>query len=218
MVPSGLLGQNSCVQVQCRTDCKRLLLACCNPVAICLLQLPTSQASLSAATPGKICKEESTFKMVTGEDLTPASVRSESANAMPGGGIAHICPTLEIIQSHARHWYIPRAHVAETVDRRGTECLELQRLPTLPSSNSRDAPPPVEMWLILSARPAFSTAATESPPPMMVMVPWTSKRLRMSHLSTCSWPCGMSGVLAPTSAPASIPTVPLMGCLNSGSG
>ena len=42
---------------------------------------------------------------------------------------------------------------------------------TLPSRSSRDAPPPVEMWLILSARPAFSTAATESPPPMMVIVP-----------------------------------------------
>lgn len=42
---------------------------------------------------------------------------------------------------------------------------------TLPSRSSREAPPPVEMWLILSARPAFSTAATESPPPMMVMVP-----------------------------------------------
>jgi hypothetical protein len=29
----------------------------------------------------------------------------------------------------------------------------------------------VEMWLIFSARPAFSTAATESPPPMIVIVP-----------------------------------------------
>lgn len=44
---------------------------------------------------------------------------------------------------------------------------------TLPSSSSREAPPPVEMWLILSARPAFSTAATESPPPMIVMAPYT---------------------------------------------
>jgi hypothetical protein len=41
----------------------------------------------------------------------------------------------------------------------------------LPSSSSREAPPPVEMWLILSARPACSTAATESPPPMMVVAP-----------------------------------------------
>jgi hypothetical protein len=38
----------------------------------------------------------------------------------------------------------------------------------LPSSSSRLAPPPVEMWLIFSATPTFSTAATESPPPMMV--------------------------------------------------
>ena len=41
----------------------------------------------------------------------------------------------------------------------------------MPSSSSRLAPPPVEMWDILSARPAFSTAATESPPPMIVQQP-----------------------------------------------
>ena len=39
----------------------------------------------------------------------------------------------------------------------------------LPSRNSRLAPPPVEMWVILSATPAFFTAETESPPPMMEM-------------------------------------------------
>mmetsp|Transcript_22683 Transcript_22683/g.33824 ORF Transcript_22683/g.33824 Transcript_22683/m.33824 type:complete len:238 (+) Transcript_22683:237-950(+) len=42
---------------------------------------------------------------------------------------------------------------------------------TLPSRSSREAPPPVEMWDILSATFAFSTAATESPPPMMVVAP-----------------------------------------------
>ena len=42
----------------------------------------------------------------------------------------------------------------------------------LPSNNSKLAPPPVEMWLIWSAKPTFSTAATESPPPpIMVVVP-----------------------------------------------
>merc|ERR1711957_626785 len=43
---------------------------------------------------------------------------------------------------------------------------------TLPSRSSSEAPPPVEMCDIFSARPAFSTAATESPPPMMVMQPF----------------------------------------------
>ena len=38
-----------------------------------------------------------------------------------------------------------------------------------PSRNSREAPPPVEMWVILSAKPSCSTAAAESPPPMMEM-------------------------------------------------
>mmetsp|Transcript_1111 Transcript_1111/g.2263 ORF Transcript_1111/g.2263 Transcript_1111/m.2263 type:complete len:218 (+) Transcript_1111:328-981(+) len=42
---------------------------------------------------------------------------------------------------------------------------------TLPSRSSSEAPPPVEMCDIFSARPAFSTAATESPPPMMVVQP-----------------------------------------------
>ena len=38
-----------------------------------------------------------------------------------------------------------------------------------PSRNSSDAPPPVEMCVILSANPAFSTAAAESPPPIIVV-------------------------------------------------
>lgn len=43
---------------------------------------------------------------------------------------------------------------------------------SLPSSNSKLAPPPVEMWLITLATPTFSTAATESPPPMIVVTPF----------------------------------------------
>ena len=37
-----------------------------------------------------------------------------------------------------------------------------------PSKYSNEAPPPVEIWVILSATPAFSTAAAESPPPITV--------------------------------------------------
>lgn len=43
---------------------------------------------------------------------------------------------------------------------------------SLPSNNSKLAPPPVDMWLITLATPTFSTAATESPPPMMVVTPF----------------------------------------------
>ena len=39
---------------------------------------------------------------------------------------------------------------------------------SLPSRNSSEAPPPVEMWLILSPSPIWLTAAAESPPPMIV--------------------------------------------------
>src|SRR5690625_7871966 len=37
-----------------------------------------------------------------------------------------------------------------------------------PSTYSSEAPPPVEMWRILLAKPALFTAATESPPPTTV--------------------------------------------------
>ncbi len=39
---------------------------------------------------------------------------------------------------------------------------------SLPSINSNDAPPPVEIWSILDATSNFSTAAAESPPPIIV--------------------------------------------------
>src|SRR5438128_48710 len=42
---------------------------------------------------------------------------------------------------------------------------------SLPSSNSSEAPPPVEINVILSARPACLTAVTESPPPIIVVAP-----------------------------------------------
>ena len=53
---------------------------------------------------------------------------------------------------------------------------------TLPSSSSREAPPPVEMCDIFSATPAYSTADTESPPPMMVMHPLGVSSARQSAM------------------------------------
>src|SRR5258706_2116863 len=41
----------------------------------------------------------------------------------------------------------------------------------LPSRNSSEAPPPVEMCVILSLTPAACTAATESPPPTIEVAP-----------------------------------------------
>mmetsp|Transcript_33380 Transcript_33380/g.68148 ORF Transcript_33380/g.68148 Transcript_33380/m.68148 type:complete len:265 (+) Transcript_33380:154-948(+) len=49
--------------------------------------------------------------------------------------------------------------------------------------SSREAPPPVEMWDMSPARPDCSQAATESPPPMMVMAPLSLERsARMSTM------------------------------------
>ena len=42
---------------------------------------------------------------------------------------------------------------------------------SLPSRNSRLAPPPVETWVNLSASFSSSTAATESPPPTITVAP-----------------------------------------------
>ena len=48
----------------------------------------------------------------------------------------------------------------------------------MPSKNSRLAPPPVEMWLILAAKPDLLTALTESPPPMMLTAPLSATALQ----------------------------------------
>mmetsp|Transcript_198 Transcript_198/g.859 ORF Transcript_198/g.859 Transcript_198/m.859 type:complete len:256 (+) Transcript_198:40-807(+) len=54
---------------------------------------------------------------------------------------------------------------------------------TLPSSNSKAAPPPVEMCDISPARPDCSVAATESPPPMIVIAPlFFDKSARISTI------------------------------------
>src|SRR5579862_8570064 len=51
---------------------------------------------------------------------------------------------------------------------------------SLPSRNSRDAPPPVEICEILSATPAAVTAETESPPPTIDVAPALSATARAS--------------------------------------
>mmetsp|Transcript_2051 Transcript_2051/g.3787 ORF Transcript_2051/g.3787 Transcript_2051/m.3787 type:complete len:224 (-) Transcript_2051:746-1417(-) len=57
---------------------------------------------------------------------------------------------------------------------------------TLPSSSSREAPPPVEMWDSFGAWPDFSAALAESPPPTidMQVLLWSA-----SVLATAKVPC-----------------------------
>ena len=52
----------------------------------------------------------------------------------------------------------------------------------LPSRNSNDAPPPVEICVILSANPCFSIAAAESPPPIIVIASKFAKILATSFV------------------------------------
>mmetsp|Transcript_19909 Transcript_19909/g.34327 ORF Transcript_19909/g.34327 Transcript_19909/m.34327 type:complete len:227 (+) Transcript_19909:273-953(+) len=85
---------------------------------------------------------------------------------------------------------------------------------TLPSSSSREAPPPVEMWESLSATPACSAAATLSPPPTMVMQPWGVKAAKVlamavvpvANLAISNTPIGpfQITVLEPLSASSKI--------------
>src|ERR1700689_5211949 len=64
----------------------------------------------------------------------------------------------------------------------------------LPSKNSRLAPPPVLMWGIWSATPAWLMAETESPPPMMGMAPllaataWAMSLVKTAKLGTSKTP------------------------------
>ena len=53
---------------------------------------------------------------------------------------------------------------------------------SLPSRNSSDAPPPVEMCVILSAKPSCSAAAALSPPPMIVTAPLSASALAMAFV------------------------------------
>ena len=57
---------------------------------------------------------------------------------------------------------------------------------SLPSRNSKDAPPPVEMWLILSPKPSWLTAAAESPPPMIVVASVSASDFRYRDGTLCS--------------------------------
>jgi len=57
-----------------------------------------------------------------------------------------------------------------------------------PSINSSDAPPPVEIWDILSAKPALVTAAAESPPPIIVVQSLSSDRhFAIEFVPTANW-------------------------------
>src|SRR6266436_4966309 len=61
----------------------------------------------------------------------------------------------------------------ETTERSGVHLLVRASTPgsLRPPRNSREAPPPVEIWEILLATPDWWTAATESPPPTIEIAP-----------------------------------------------
>src|SRR6185503_6092685 len=60
------------------------------------------------------------------------------------------------------------AHAAWTSVRSGMAATPGSVFPSISSS---EAPPPVDTWVILSARPSSSTACTDSPPPTTVTAP-----------------------------------------------
>ena len=60
----------------------------------------------------------------------------------------------------------------------------------MPSKNSKEAPPPVEICVILSSNPAFFTAAAESPPPIIVFASIVANNLAIAFVPTEN--CGNS--------------------------
>src|SRR5579885_1291809 len=73
---------------------------------------------------------------------------------------------------------------------------------TRPSRNSREAPPPVETCVILSAAPAFSTVTAESPPPIIVIAPAAVRWARISTIA--SVPRAKAGISATPIGPFQI--------------
>ena len=59
-----------------------------------------------------------------------------------------------------------------------------------PSINSSDAPPPVDICVILSSNPAFLTAAAESPPPIIVVASKSANTFAIAFVPIAN--CGNS--------------------------
>src|SRR5919112_3431644 len=85
---------------------------------------------------------------------------------------------------------------------------------SLPSTYSSEAPPPVEMWLILSSSPSLLTAATESPPPTTLVAPLSATAVAtpsvpLAKSSISKTPMGpfQKMVLAPAMCPSKSATV-----------
>src|SRR3954462_1794089 len=66
---------------------------------------------------------------------------------------------------------LPSRHDDSNLPRSGYSSRTLMPGRSRPSRYSREAPPPVETWVTLEARPISAMAAAESPPPTMVRAP-----------------------------------------------
>ena len=54
---------------------------------------------------------------------------------------------------------------------------------SLPSSNSREAPPPVDTWLSLSSTLYLAATVAVSPPPMMTVLPFCAALTAASRVA-----------------------------------
>src|ERR1700694_676980 len=72
-----------------------------------------------------------------------------------------------------RLMHLPIARKKRTAMLHAAACVRKAAMPgsSLPSKYSRVAPPPVEIWVILSAKPSLCAAAAESPPPTTESAP-----------------------------------------------
>ena len=107
----------------------------------------------------------------TSVDVLDAALRSSLTKTTASCTVLNIfqLPAMNGIRMTALQWSMPAgsgssAYLSGSAATPGS---------VWPPRNSSDAPPPVEMWVIRSATPAFVTAAIESPPPMIV-VPFTA--------------------------------------------
>ena len=117
-----------------------------------------------------------TIKYVESHLRKQQSIRREltvkdfgSDESLESGGILCVFPTFQTARLGQKIHCSAEGEGFAVSAKNHLSCRQAMPGSSRPSRNSREAPPPVEMWVILSAKPSCSQAAAESPPPTMVV-------------------------------------------------
>ena len=131
-----------------------------------------------AETDGEEREDNDARQPAAGQGFTPRAILDRAAGLAAGQAFFHqLLPMKEFAHSWAASRGGRRYGRSSVGSYRGDgkdagqEAKAATPGSTLPSRNSRLAPPPVEQWLTLSATPNFLAAVAVSPPPTTVVAP-----------------------------------------------